>query len=264
LSAAETSSGRSIVTFIVTVSLPPTRHLACTRSTASPSVGFARLIAWVLRRSRTSFLMAVNGAGEVPDWRLWCAEKSLPCRYPGPKNRKTIRKSHCSPSVRDRGVGGSNPLARPILKKSSEIWRVQSGSSLGFEARIGFWEPSAPYFKRRHSGELFDISRRRVTCGCFSPRTRRRIVTLLVTRRRIDSSSPASRKLTVGKWGYLVKRPVRDPKVAGCNPVAQNSSRRRISETSILSPEVQPRRYPKSRISPDSDPGPEPSNKFEE
>jgi hypothetical protein len=189
-------------------------------------------------------------------------------RYPvATRVRKIAKPFERVTVVRRFGTEGSEVQIlspRPILKKSSEIWRVQSGSSLGFEARIGFWEPSAPYFKRRHSGELFDISRRRVTCGCFSPRTRRRIVTLLVTRRRIDSSSPASRKLTVGKWGYLVKRPVRDPKVAGCNPVAQNSSRRRISETSILSPEVQPRRYPKSGISPDSDPGPEPSNKFEE
>src|SRR5436190_16657542 len=46
---------------------------------------------------------------------------------------------------------------RPILQNSSRICRVQSGSSLGFSAHIGSREPSAPYFKRRPSKELFDI-----------------------------------------------------------------------------------------------------------
>ena len=47
---------------------------------------------------------------------------------------------------------------RPIPQKSSEICRVQSGSSLGFDAQIGSREPSAQYFKRWPSEELFDIS----------------------------------------------------------------------------------------------------------
>jgi hypothetical protein len=68
---------------------------------------------------------------------------------------------------------------RPILRKSSEIFRVQSGRSLGFNAQIGSREPSAPYFKRWPSVELCDIS-----SGWFSPRTRRpkdRAQTLMLT-----------------------------------------------------------------------------------
>jgi len=63
---------------------------------------------------------------------------------------------------------------RPILQKSSEICRVQSGSSLGFDAQIGLSEPSARYFKRWPYAELFNISSDAVTCGWFRPRTRRR------------------------------------------------------------------------------------------
>jgi hypothetical protein len=62
---------------------------------------------------------------------------------------------------------------RPIPQKSSEIRRVQSGSSLGFDAQFGSREPSAPHFKRWSSEELFDLQRR-VTCRWLSPRTRRR------------------------------------------------------------------------------------------
>src|SRR2546430_2005212 len=47
---------------------------------------------------------------------------------------------------------------RPIPQKSSEICRVQSGSSLGFDAQIESREPSALNFKRWPSEELFDIS----------------------------------------------------------------------------------------------------------
>src|SRR5436190_24089284 len=49
---------------------------------------------------------------------------------------------------------------RPIPQKSSEICRVQSGSSLGFDAQIASREPSAPHFKRWPSEELFNISSR--------------------------------------------------------------------------------------------------------
>ena len=47
---------------------------------------------------------------------------------------------------------------RPIPQKSSKICTVQSGSSLGFSAQIELREPSAPYFKRWSSGELFDLA----------------------------------------------------------------------------------------------------------
>jgi hypothetical protein len=55
--------------------------------------------------------------------------ESLPWRYPTGKMSKIIRKSRRVPSVRDRGVGGSNPLAPTnFLRKTSEI---QSARPLG-------------------------------------------------------------------------------------------------------------------------------------
>ena len=45
------------------------------------------------------------------------ARQSLPGRYPSARNREIARKSRSGKSVRDRGVGGSNPLA-PTNKRA--------------------------------------------------------------------------------------------------------------------------------------------------
>jgi len=76
-------------------------------------------------------------------------------------------KSICSVGSGPRGRWFESTRPDQFLQKSSETCRVQSGSSLGFDAQIASREPSAPYFKRRSSEELFDIS----TCRWFSSRT---------------------------------------------------------------------------------------------
>jgi len=62
-------------------------------------------------------------------------------------------------SVRDRGVGGSNPLGPTksliFLKKTR---RTQSGWSLGFCCDFSRSEPSGGYFKSHLKSELFEIS----------------------------------------------------------------------------------------------------------
>ena len=53
----------------------------------------------------------VLAPGVFGERRTLTASKSLPCRYPSSKSRKIIPESRRGKSVRDRGVGGSNPLA---------------------------------------------------------------------------------------------------------------------------------------------------------
>ena len=49
--------------------------------------------------------------GSGRGWRVIGPSRSLPSYYPIPKIREIVPKSWCGRSVRDRGVGGSNPLA---------------------------------------------------------------------------------------------------------------------------------------------------------
>jgi hypothetical protein len=77
------------------------------------------------------------------------AAEPLPGDYPSARICEIARELTPGKSVRDRGVGGSNPLAPTnFSQKSSEIYRVQSGRSLGIPPEISYVEPRAPYFKR--------------------------------------------------------------------------------------------------------------------
>ena len=64
--------------------------------------------------------------------------------------------SKCAVGSGPRGRWFKSTRPDQIFKNPQETGRVRSGSSLGFDAQIESREPSAPYFKRWPSEELFD------------------------------------------------------------------------------------------------------------
>ena len=103
--------------------------------------------------------------------------KSLPGGYPDPINPQIIRKSRSRHSVRDRGVGGSNPLAPT---NSSENLQNPGCQVTRFLVRRRGSEPSARCFKSGLHPESFEISRLRpsrtrlsrppLQAKCYPPR----------------------------------------------------------------------------------------------
>src|SRR3989442_14360218 len=97
-------------------------------------------------------------AGEVV-----AASRSLPDCYPSPKKRGIIRKSRALNSVRDRGVGGSNPLAPTTFlifpRKSAEL-SLAGHSVFPFTSRVGNRVAGAsnPPQSRNHSRFLVSIT----------------------------------------------------------------------------------------------------------
>jgi hypothetical protein len=73
-------------------------------------------------------MVAILITGVFGERRTLPASKSLRCRYPSSKTRKIIPESRRSKSVRDRGVGGSNPLAPTIFLRKFAKFSLPSHS----------------------------------------------------------------------------------------------------------------------------------------